>query len=231
MSSPYINTKLKTSILLHPYQMDNKVYINLKSNLERKIVGKCYSKYGFVVKVIEILNYKEGVIEAENTDSSALFELEFSTRICLPLKDTQIICKVDRVNKLLITAVNGPIVVIITNDRINDKVFFKDNNNNVRYKIDNKSDILKSNDMIKVTLRTIQFYDSDEKIKAIGFLDDIADVGEKKMFFDDEYKDSSFVDYNNYITKTDRNDNEGSEDEETQEASIENENDEGNNKI
>ena len=52
MLSPYINTKLTTSVLLHPYQMDNKIYINLKKNLEKKIVGSCFSKYGYIVKLI-----------------------------------------------------------------------------------------------------------------------------------------------------------------------------------
>lgn len=134
MTSPYINTKIYSSVILFPHQMNNKVYINLKQNLERKIVGRCLLNYGFVVKVIEILSYKDGVIEAENTDASALFDVVFSCRLCIPLKNTQIVCQIERVNKLLITAINGPILVIVTNNRINDKVFFKDNNNNIRYK-------------------------------------------------------------------------------------------------
>ena len=81
MTSPYINTKLSASILLHPYQMDNKIYINLKKNLEKKLIGKCFSNYGYVVKIIKILSYKDGIIEAENTESSALFDLEFSCKL------------------------------------------------------------------------------------------------------------------------------------------------------
>src|SRR5437016_615733 len=120
--SPYINSILLTSVMLNPYQMDNKIYINLKKNLENKVNGKCFSKYGYVVKVIEILAYKDGVIEAENTQSSALFDLNFSCKLCCPLKNTQIVCKIDRVNKLLITAVNGPIIIVITHDRINSNI-------------------------------------------------------------------------------------------------------------
>ncbi len=56
--------------------MNNKIYINLKNNLQ-EISGKCFSKYGFIVKIIEILKYSDGVIEAENIESSALFDLEF----------------------------------------------------------------------------------------------------------------------------------------------------------
>ena len=95
-----------------------------------------------LLNLLEILDYKDGIIEAENTESSALFDLDFSCKICSPLKNTQIICEIDSVNKLLITAINGPILVIITNDRINNNVFFKDNNNNIRYKKENESQIL-----------------------------------------------------------------------------------------
>lgn len=200
MTSPYINTKIHTSVILHPYQMDNKIYINLKKNLESKVTGKCFSKYGYIVKVIEILNYKDGIIEAENTESSALFDLEFSCRICSPLKNTQIICEIDRVNKLLITAKNGPILIIITNDRLNNIIFFKDNNNNIRYKKDGQSKMLESQDFIKVTLQTIQFYDGDEKIKAIGFVDDIATEEEKRNYYLDQYDNpSNTVDFDTYL--------------------------------
>lgn len=199
--SPFINTVIQNSTILHPYQMNNSVYRSLKTNLERKLVGKCFSNYGYIVKIIEILSYKDGVIEAENTESSALFDLTFSCRICAPLKNTQIICEIDRVNKLLITAVNGPILIVITNDRTNSKVFFKDNNNNIRYKKEGQSLMLQPHDFIKVTLQTIQFFDGDEKIKAIGFMEDIADESEKKKYYEDQYVESNdYVDFNEYKT-------------------------------
>ena len=199
MTSPYINTQISTSIILRPYQMDNKIYVNLKKNLEKKVLNKCFSKYGYVVKVIEIINYKDGIIEAENIESSALFDLDFSCRICLPLKNTQIICEIDRINKLLITAKNGPILVVITNDRVNNSVFFKDNNNNIRYKQNGQSKMLESQDFIKVTLQTVKFYDGDEKIKAIGFIDDIANEEEKKNYYADQYKDTEMIGFDKYL--------------------------------
>lgn len=200
MTSPYINTKLSKTVPLYPYQMNNDVYINLKKNLEKSLLGKCYSKFGYVVKIIKILDYKNGFIEAENINASAFFDLTFSCRLCLPLKDTQIICQIDKVNKVLITATNGPILVIITNDRINDTVFFKDNNNNIRYKKENQSNILESQDYIKVTLKTILFHEGDEKIKAIGFMDDVANDEDKKKFYEDQYKENEQqVDLNDYL--------------------------------
>jgi DNA-directed RNA polymerase subunit E'/Rpb7 len=162
-------------------------------------VGRCFSNYGYIVKIIEIVNYKDGIIEAENTESSAIFDLEFSCRICAPLKNTLIICEIDRVNKLLITAVNGPILIVITNDRINSNIFFKDNNNNIRYKKNGQSLMLQPHDFIKITLQTIQFFDGDEKIKAIGFMEDLANETEKKKYYEDQYVESNeYVDFDVY---------------------------------
>lgn len=208
MTSPYINTKLTTSVLLHPYQMDNKIYLHLKKNLEKKLLGRCFSRYGYVVKIIKILSYKDGIIEAENTEASALFDLEFSCKICAPLRNTTIICQVDKVNKLLVTATNGPILVVITNDRINSETFFKDKNNNIRYKKGSTSEVLQSNDFIKVTLQTIQFYDGDEKIKAIGFIEGMASEEETKSFYADQYKETEeLIEFDEYKKDNDKEKN------------------------
>ena len=194
MSSPYINTKLKTRISLLPDQLDNKIYINLKRNLERNILNKCFRSYGFVSEIYEIIKYESGLVEPENLMASAIFNIEFSCRLCRPIKNTKIICQINRVNKVLITAENGPILVIITNDRINDKVFFTDNNNNIRYKKDDTSHILKANDFVIITILSIMFNNGDDKIKAIGMLDNIASEKDTEKFYSDLYnKDGDTV--------------------------------------
>jgi DNA-directed RNA polymerase subunit E'/Rpb7 len=208
MTSPYINTKIQTSVILHPHQMDNKIYINLKKNLESKVVGRCFLKYGFIMKIINIVSYEDGVIEAENVESSALFDLEFSCRLCAPLKNTTIICEIDRINKLLVTAKNGPILIVITNDRLNSAVFFKDNNNNIRYKKNGQSKMLEPQDFIKVKLQTIRFYDGDTKIKAIGFIEDMASEEEKKSYYSDQYSNQSqIVDFETYMKNVEEENN------------------------
>jgi len=203
MTSPYINTKLYTHISLVPNQMDNKLYINLKHNLEKKVTRRCFKNKGFIMDVYKILKYKDGIIEAENPSGSAIFDIVFSCRLCIPLKGKQLVCKVDRVNKLLITVTNGPILIIITNERINDTVFFTDNNNNLRYRKEDKSYILEPGEFVKVTIINTTFNDGDDKIKAIGFIDDIANDNEREDFFRELYnKDKDFVDFDQYITSS-----------------------------
>ena len=184
--------------------MDNKIYINIKKNVENKLLGKCFSNYGYVMKIIEILHYGDAVIEAENVEASALIPIDFSCRLCVPLKQVQYIFEIQRVNKLLITAINGPILVIITNDRVNNEVFFKDNNNNLRYKKGAVSNILQPHDFIKVTLLSTQSYDGDVKIKAIGFMNDMASEAEQKNYYTDLYKETGdLINYETYIAGTD----------------------------
>ncbi len=199
MTSPYINTELSTHVSLYPNQMDNKLYINLKKNLEAKLGKKCYSDNGYIMEIYKIVEYKDGNVEAENPSGSAIFDVKFSCRLCIPLRGKQIICKVDRANKVLITVANGPIVVIVTNERINNKIFFMDNYNNLRFKKEDKSHILEPNEFVKVTLLSITFNNGDNKIKAIGYLDDIATEKEKENFYLDLYNtDKETIDLEKY---------------------------------
>jgi len=202
---PYINTKLFTTVSLQPSQMDNKIYLNLKKNLEHSVKQKCYRDYGFIMDIYDITNYKNGVILAENLMTAALFDVSFSCRLCLPMKGMQIICQIYKVNKLLLTAVNGPIFVIVTKERINNKVFFNDSNNNFRFKTpDNKHHKLDSKQFVKLTIDTITFENGDKKIKVIGFLEDMATDKEIENFYKELYnKDDELVDFNEYAKLND----------------------------
>ena len=57
MISPYINTKLYTHVSLLPNQMDNKLYINLKKNLENKVARRCFKDKGYIMDIYKILDY------------------------------------------------------------------------------------------------------------------------------------------------------------------------------
>jgi DNA-directed RNA polymerase subunit E'/Rpb7 len=200
MSSPYINTKLYTNVSLLPNQMENKLYLNLKKNLERKVDKKCFRDKGFLMDVYKILEYKDGIIEAENPSGSAVFDVSFSCRVCIPRNRTQIICKINRVNKILLTAVNGPILVVVTKERINDKIFFTDNNNNFRYRSGESSKILKTGEFVKLTILSTIFNHGDDKIKAIGFINDIATEKEKENYFKELFNtDKDMVDFEKYM--------------------------------
>ena len=187
MNNPYIDTILYTSIDLKPNQINNDIYKNLKDNLEKKLGEKCYRHYGYIMNIYEILKYEEGLFRKENLMASVKFNITFSCKLCIPLKGTEIVAQVNRVNKMLLTAENGPILIIITKNRINDKVFFTDNNNNLRYRVGKESKILEPKDLVKISIVTITFYDGDNKIKVIGFLNDMAKDDEIKQYYNQLY--------------------------------------------
>lgn len=191
--NPYIYTKLSTKISLRPDQMNNKIYINLKNNLTKKILNKCYKNYGYVIDIYKLDDTKNNTIPAENLSGSAVFDVTFSCKLCRVVENTYIICKVFRINRALFVASNGPIVVIITNDKINSDIFFTDHNNVLRYRDNNKSTRLEQGDFIVVNIINKEFYDKDDKIIAVGFLERMAKDEDIEKFFEHEYNIEEIV--------------------------------------
>jgi DNA-directed RNA polymerase subunit E'/Rpb7 len=192
MSGPYITTVLSSIVSLHPKQMDNSVYKHLKENLIKKLEGRCYSRYGYISKIYEILEYSKGRIIPENPMASATFSVKFSCRLCHPMKKRQIICKIQKINKLFINATNGPITVIITMNRINGQIFYQDaKTNKLMAKTgDGKSTEVMSGKFIKVTVESKSFNDMDNIIMAMGELNNMATDQEIKKSFEEEYGDA-----------------------------------------
>jgi len=209
MNTPYINTKLDTVITITPSQMGNNLYINIKQNLEKKLKGKCFKDYGYIDEIYNIVEYNGGYIEAEDLSASAKFNVTFACRLCRPLKMKKIICRVNKVNKSLMTLTNGPILAIVTIDRINDNNFFIDSNRNVRYKNinnirknnnSNVSPIVKSGELAKVVISAIKFNNGGNIIKVIGILDDLANDNEIELYEKEDHKfNIDTKEYNNYI--------------------------------
>jgi len=175
--------------------MNNDIYINLKESLVQKVEGKCVNNHGYVVTVYEIVKKSSGIISDNSSLGSAIFNVTYSCRLCKPLINKEIICKVDRMNQHLISVTNGPLIVIIPMDRLNENKFFLDHRDNIIYKKDEEnSELLKQNDYVKVMLETIRFNDKDTKIKAIGILKDMATKKEEKLFQTEQYKDGETED-------------------------------------
>ena len=186
--SPYINTYLLCPIMLQPNQMDNKIYLHLKSNLINKLEGYCYKNYGYINKIYSIDEISDGIIEAEDPSCSAKIIVKFTCNLCLPIINKELICKIDRMNKALISAINGPIKVIITADKINKDNFFPDMNRNIRIK--SNSEVVIPGMYIKILVLSKSFSDYDKNILVIGFMQNIATDEEIKEFAIHENKNT-----------------------------------------
>jgi DNA-directed RNA polymerase subunit E'/Rpb7 len=169
---PYKKTILSTPIMISPDQMDNKMYIHLKSNLKNKLEGKCYENYGYIDKIYNIEEISDGIIEPEDPSCSAKMDVKFTCNLFLPIVNKEIICKIDRMNKALIMGINGPIKVIITIDKINKENFFPDINRNIRIK--KTSEIIVPDMYLRIIVLSKSFSNYDKNILVIGYLQDIA---------------------------------------------------------
>lgn len=182
--SPYVNTEYHTRVALMPDQMNNDIYTHLKLNLKKDVEDKC-NKHGYVVKIFKILDYKDGVMDAENFMASAIFNVKYSCRMCIPVENTKLICTIKQVTSVLTIAENGPVVIMLSSNHLNNKVFKINSNKNITYKKNGKIELLKPNDMVKITVMAKKFYLNHEQIKVIGYLENIATLEEKKMYYND----------------------------------------------
>lgn len=200
LSSPYITTILQSPITISARQMDNNLYKHLKENLIKKLEGRCYNKYGFISKIYEILEHSTGEIVSENPMASAMFIVKFSCTLCHPMVKKQIICKIQKINKLFINATNGPITAIITMTRKNENIFYQDaKTNRLMAKLgEGKSVEVLPERFIKITVETKTFNNMDRIIMVMGELNDLATDQEIKKSFEDEYKHNN-ISFEKYI--------------------------------
>jgi DNA-directed RNA polymerase subunit E'/Rpb7 len=181
--SPYINTELYAKVPLYPHQMNNEKYINLKINLRKKVEKKC-NKHGYVTKIYKILNHTNGIIDTENFTASAIYNVKYSARLCLPVENTEFICRIDTLSKVLIKASNGPILCIIKQTDINESEFNHNSNGNIVSIKEKKQ--LKLGDLIKIRVIAKKFNSNDMRICVLGFLNGVPTNTEIKKYYNED---------------------------------------------
>lgn len=182
LTIPYYDTELYSKVLIEPLQLNNNLYVELKNNLKFKVENKC-NKYGYITKIYKILDYSDGRIITESFNASIVFNIKYSCRLCKPINDTNIICDIELLNKSLIKAVNGPIICIISLNRINQNNFEINNNGDIFYKKTNSQ--IKIKDKVIINIKGVNFYSNDIRIVTLGHLLDIPSTEDVKKYFND----------------------------------------------
>lgn len=184
---PYINTYLSSPIELLPEQMNNDLFIHIKNNLKKKLLNKCYKEYGFITDIYDICQEpNEGKINYEDQNCGAIFFVKFTCRLCIPIINKQIIGCIDRFNRTIIRLINGPIIIIITFDRINIENFIIDDECNIYIKNTDsnemKNELTKGQHVI-ITIESKLFNDMDAYIMTTGYMERIATTQEVNDFY------------------------------------------------
>jgi len=201
MTAPYFNTNLYTTVSLHPSQMDNDIYKHLKNNLIRKLQGKCYKSYGYIIKIYKIEERSEGKLIAEDNSASASYDVKFSCKLCKPLKNTLIICEIIQINKSIIYLKNGPIHVFILDNggNINQNNFiYNDRKNVLLANVGNNKGV----PVIVGTFVKVKVIDTKietQRIIVLGTMESMATKKESDESIVMRERDDEFIDYNEYV--------------------------------
>ena len=188
---------LKTKVILRPDQMNNDLYLNLKSNLIDNVEGKCMS-YGFVIKVYKILEYSNCIIDPEDFSGNVVYNIKYLAKICISLVNTIIVGKIFRISD------NEPIIIVRFGNIQNIIISKVENyinlnnftiiNNNIIYKNTGKK--LSINDNVKVLINSVKIINYNNLIMSIGFLNDIPSEQEVTSFGYTDNDDDNIINNN-----------------------------------
>jgi DNA-directed RNA polymerase subunit E'/Rpb7 len=181
--------------------MDNDIYKHLKNNLIRKLQGKCYKSYGYIIKIYKIEERSEGKLIAEDNSASASYEVKFSCKLCKPLKNTLIVCEIIQINKSIIYLKNGPIHVFILDNggNINQNNFIYNERKNVLLANvgNNKGVPIVVGTFVKV--KVIDTKIETQRIIVLGTMESLASKKESDESIVMRERDDEFIDYDEYV--------------------------------
>ena len=177
----FIDLKLHDIIDLHPWQLNNELYLNLKKNLKKKVEKKCVDA-GYICNINNIESYN-GYIVPENLSGDVTFKITYNAKVCVPIPGYQIIMKVEEIIKQAIMVLNGPIAGIVRFTDTNNNIFFTNDSNELINKKTNKP--LKIGDHVRVNIKTKRSFIGEPNIGILGFIQDYAT--------DDEIKNNMYI--------------------------------------
>ena len=178
ISLPYKNIKQHTKIKLEPYHMNSDIRNWMKLVLKKKVEKKC-NKNGFIDEVFKILEFSDGILIPENLDGSAIYNIAYHCRICIPIENTIIIGTVKMVNPDLIVAINGPMLIFIPKNNVDINIW--DIPENYNHKKTNKKLLI--GDFIKIQITNKRINQGDSQIKIMGNLQDFATNEEVEKYY------------------------------------------------
>lgn len=176
--SPYKNTTQFTKVQIKPHMMNSDIQNVMKLVLRKKVEKRC-NKFGFIDEVYKIEKFDEEDLRPENLSGCANFYISYHCRLCLPIENSVIIAQVKAINQELILAVNGPIMIFIPKDNVDNNVW--DVTDKFLHRGDKSN--LKANQFIKIEVINKRINQGDHQIKVIGKLLEFAKENEIEKFF------------------------------------------------
>lgn len=192
---PYKNIKQHTRISLDPYYMNSDIRNNMKMILKRKVEKKC-NKNGFIDEVYKILEYNDGIMIPENLNGSAIYNITYHCRICIPIENTQIIAQIKMISSDLIVAINGPMFIFVPKNSVDTNIW--DIPEGYIHKKTNKK--LTVGNFVKIQITDKRINQGDSQIKVMGKLLEPATDNEVDKYYGSKVnRDENITEESNYI--------------------------------
>ena len=209
--SPYRNIKQYTRISVEPYHMNSDIKNNMKIILKKKVEKRC-NKNGFVDEVYRILEYSDGIMPPEDLNGSAIYNITYHCKLCIPVENTVVIGIVKVINQELVIAINGPIMFFIPKENVDTNVWDIPDG----YLNKNKKRKLMSGDYIKIQIMDKRVNQNDNQIKSMGWLIDFATPEEVEKYYGSKIVSEKIIDDTKLDSKTDTIESANTEEPETE---------------
>lgn len=177
LSPLYTIENQATRISIEPYHMNSNILLNMLDITKKKIEKKC-NKNGYIYEVLEITNYSNGYMPAENLNGNAIIDIDYKAKIYIPIVNTCIITTV-KIIKSEIICIVGKIIIFIPEDNIDTNIWDIEN----KYTNILSNTKLKINDFVKVKIINKRINNNEEQIIAIGQLCDFPTNEEIQNFY------------------------------------------------
>jgi DNA-directed RNA polymerase subunit E'/Rpb7 len=152
---------------------------NTKKNLHRTIGETDLSPDDVIDEVYKILEFTDGILLPENLNSSAIYNIQYHCRICIPIENTIIISYIKLISNDLIVAINGPLFIFIPKNSIDNNTW--DIPEGFMNKKTNKK--LQVGDYVKIQIMDKRINQGDSQIKIMGKLLDFATEDEVEKYY------------------------------------------------
>jgi DNA-directed RNA polymerase subunit E'/Rpb7 len=160
--------------------MNSDIRNNMKMVLKKKVEKKC-NKNGYIDEVYKILEFSDGIMIPENLNGSAIYNIAYHCRLCIPIENSIIIGQVKVINQELIVAINGSIMMFIPRENIDPKYWI---NNIDNFTHNEKSNVkLNIGDYVCVQIINKRINQYDTQIKTIGKLLDLPTTKQIEKYF------------------------------------------------
>lgn len=181
---------LNTTVVIVPQQLNSNLYENIKSNLSARLLNKCYGHYGFISKIYSLEEISENnEVRLEDNNCNVYYDVKFKCQIIKPTLNKTVIAQVILNKPSYLTLSNGPMRLVITNDRYSD-VFTQDQDTKLYYYNNSNNKIISPGDFLTVEIIKFQIDNKSPYIYIAGRLVDVVnDNSLIEKYFVETYKD------------------------------------------